>query len=74
MKAILEFDLSDEYERQSHLHALKADRLVLMISELYDKARTLYKYSENEQDINKGEWLRELLNELKKDNGLEDIE
>lgn len=74
MKAILEYDLNDEFEKQSHLHALKADRMVLLISDLYDKARSLYKYSENEDDIAKGEWLRELLNELKKDNGLEDIE
>jgi len=61
MKAILEFDLNDTDERMDHERALRSTDLALVISKLYEDARKLYKYSDNEEDIRRGEWFREMV-------------
>lgn len=49
-KATLIFNLNDEYERDAHTRALKADNTYRVLRELADHFRSIRKYSELPED------------------------
>ena len=62
MKAILEFDLNDPFEKNAFLRANSATNAYLVMFDLNEKLRSLYKY-ENKENIKISE-VREMLVDL----------
>jgi uncharacterized protein (DUF2267 family) len=46
MKAILEFNLDEFFERKAHMRAVKATDVYLAVNDTFDKLRRLIKYED----------------------------
>ena len=66
MKYVLQTEDKEEFELY-----YRGPDCAFVLHELSNEARKLWKYSEDEQEVEKGEWLRELLYHLCNERGIE---
>ena len=64
MKAILEFDLSDSEDRAAHLRAIKATSAYLVIWDMFQELRKVWKYGDDDKLAEIAEGWKEKLAEL----------
>jgi len=71
MKAILQFDLNDPDDRESHIRAIKATDAYLVIWEMFQELRKDWKYSQDPEVVKHAEKYRDLLNSLVHGHGID---
>ena len=71
MKGILEFDLTESEDRDEHLQAVNGWRYSLILYELDQHLRSIYRYEDkNDERTNMAEELREFLSDLTYEHGI----
>ena len=71
MKAILEFDLDDAYDREAHARCVKSLDMALALHEIADALRRICKYGENEEKVKYTEEFRTEFFEIMTSRGID---
>lgn len=71
MKAILKFSLPEE--ANEHQEALVGGRLLGLLHTHLEELRQIWKYSEDQEDVAKALWAKDMLLECIRENGLSEV-
>lgn len=71
MKAVLQFDLDDPQDREAHLRATKSTDAYLVLLDMMNEFRTVYKYGQDPVASQYAEAWRDKLVELMRDHSID---
>lgn len=71
MKAILQFDLNEPEDKEAHLRATKATDAYLVLLDIMNEFRTVYKYGQDPVAAQYAETWRDKLIELMRDRNID---